>query len=448
MTEHMFSNKSLWFDTLASPITPNPTCVGDHTFDVAICGGGFTGLSAALHIKKLKPELSVAVLESHVCGYGASGRNGGFAMTLFGLTKPMLNGFYGDTKTHAAHLYMEDAVDFLVDLIKENNIDCDFEQSGYLLASMSKGQSKRLHADFKIAQKLGWEGIEHWDKKRLDEEFSFNPYVEGWYEPRCAILHPAKLARGLKDLAESIGVKIFENSPVQEFRKNKEASFEVSTPQGKIVSEKLVLALNAYSILFPQLNAKQYPVFSYIVATDPLTEEQLSTIGWKSRTGVEDPKNLIHYYRLTKDNRIVMGGGDCSLPLGKNLNLDENEKFFEQLKNYVHQIFPSLKNIRFSHQWGGPVSITADFAPAIGYLGKDKNAIYALGCTGHGVSLTPYNGLTIAEMVTGRESKRTEQWFVGRRVLPWPPEPIRFIATHMVKSYLKVEDRLFYRGLQ
>ena len=387
-----YRSKSWWLESLPQEIKPNPELQGKESADVVVIGGGYTGLSVGYYAKQIQPDMDVRVIESDVCGYGASGRNGGFSMTLFGLTKGITKFRFNDEKAKNAHIYMEKSVDYLHDVITKNNISCDYERSGYLLVGTSPGQVKRVEHDFSIMEKWGLGGVERWERARLAEEFHPDVYKPRWFEPRCGIANPAKLCRGLKDLAEGQGAIIYENSPVKSFGCKSPSGFVVKTDRGEIHSEYLVFATNAYSVLFPQLKKLQVPAFTHIVMSEPLTQAQYDSIGWKNRAGVEDARDLIHYYRLTADNRIVMGGGDVSLSYGANLNKDANEKIFGLLKNHVTEIFPQLKGIRFTHQWGGPVSITTDMTPVIGYLGADKKAILSVVCIGHGVSLTTMNG--------------------------------------------------------
>lgn len=440
-----YRSKSWWLESLPQEISSNPHLEGKKTADVIVIGGGYTGLSAGYHLKKIDPNLDVRILESEVCGFGASGRNGGFSMTLFGLTKGITKFRFNDEKAKSAHIYMEKSVDYLHDVITQNKIDCDYERSGYLLVGTSPGQVKRVEHDFKIMENWGMRGVERWERDRLADEFNTDFYKIGWFEPRCGIVNPAKLARGLKDLAEDQGAVIYENTPVKSFARKGKSGFVVKTDKGEIHSKYLVLATNAYSILFPQLKKLQYPAFTHIVMSEPLTTEQYGSIGWKNRAGVEDARDLIHYYRLTADNRIVMGGGDVSLGYGADLDKDLNEKIFTHLKNHVIEVFPQLKGVRFTHQWGGPVSITIDMAPVIGYLGDDKKAIFSMGCIGHGVSLTMMNGRTIAELITNRQTERTEMFFVGRKVFPWPTDLVTYGVTHAVRGFMKLEDMVYYK---
>ncbi|MCP3953440.1 MAG: FAD-binding oxidoreductase [Desulfobacterales bacterium] len=309
----------------------------------------------------------------------------------------------------------------------------------------SEAQVKRVEHDFKILEKWGLSGVERWDRKRLATEFNTDFYKLGWFEPRCGILNPAKLARGLKQVAENEGVAIYEQSPVTGFTKESSGEFVVQTAEGAVRADYLVIATNAYSILFPELRAMQKPAFTHIVLTEPLTAAQLEDIGWGCRAGVEDARDLIHYYRLTADNRIAMGGGDVSVGYGADLDKDLNEKVFRHLENHITEVFPQLKGIGITHRWGGPVSVTLDMAPVVGYLGQEQKALFSMGCIGHGVSMTTTNGRAIAELICGHQSERTELFFIGRRTVPWPPEPITHGLVHAIRGFMKLEDRFIYK---
>ena len=338
-----YRSKSWWLESLPHTITPNPRLEGTQKADVAVIGGGYTGLSVGYHLKQINPGIDVRIIESDVCGYGASGRNGGFSMTLFGLTKGITKFRFNDEKAKSAHQYMEEAVDYLHEVITQNNIDCDYERSGYLLVGTSPAQVKRIEHDFKIMEKWGLGGVERWGRDRLSAEFNSDFYKVGWFEPRCGIVNPARLARGIKGLAEKSGVVIYEQSPVIKFGQKATSGFIVQTEKGEIEAEYLVFATNAYSILFPELKNLQIPAFTHIVISEPLTREQYDAIGWKCRAGIEDARDLIHYYRLTKDNRIVMGGGDVSFGYGADLNQDLNDRIFGLLEAHVPRNFPPIE---------------------------------------------------------------------------------------------------------
>ncbi len=442
-----YKNRSFWLESLCE-VAPNPSLSGEKKTDVAIIGGGYTGLSTGYHLKTYDKGIEVTLLEAEICGYGASGRNGGFNMSLFGLTPSITKFRFGLERGKQARRFMEEAVTYLASFIKENEIDCDYEGSGYLLVATNKAQVKRLLHEIEVAQEMDFKGVEVWERDKLEEEYRTDKFLLGWFEPQCGILHPAKWARALKEITEKAGVNIFEYSPVLEFEKRKDApdgyTFILRTPEGRLFAKRIVFATNAYSILFPHLYKYQTPAFTRIVMTEPLSDEQMESIGWNNRAGIEDSRDFIHYYRLTKDNRIVIGGRDVGVTYGKNLEKDRDRKNFEELKKYLLWVFPQLEGIKFTHEWGGPVSITLDMAPAIGFVGKDKSALFALGYIGHGVSATFNTGRTLAELILEMKTSRTDLFFVGRKIIPFPPEPFRFVLSHAIRGYMRFEDKFKY----
>ena len=436
-----YSDKSFWLATYG-PYPPEAPLKGDLKVDVAIIGGGFTGLSTALNLRKDAPGLKVAVLEAEVVGYGASGRNGGFSMTLFGLEPAVTKMLFGYERMVAAHRYMEKAVDYLDALIKEHDMQSDYEFPGFLRAATTSGYVKRIQHDLELLTNMGISGIEWIDEQEICAQVNSPRFLGGWWEPRCGLLNPAKQARELKRVAKEYGAQIYEETPVLEIERGK--TFTLRTPGGSVTADKIVFATNAYSHLFPQLRSKQVPAFTHMVVTEPLADAQLAPIGWKNRQGIEDARNLVHYFRLTADNRLAMGGSDVSISYGRDMDRDLSPRIFSDLEQDVVWLFPSLQGVKFTHRWGGPVSVPIDLAPAIGTIG-DERAVYSLGCVGHGVSATHLNGRTLADLVLERKTDLTDVWFVNRRMIPWPPEPARLIASHALRGYLRIEDALYER---
>jgi glycine/D-amino acid oxidase-like deaminating enzyme len=438
-----YTQKSYWLDTYG-PYTPNEALAGDLTVDVAIIGGGYTGLATAYFLKRAEPALRVAVLEGEVVGYGASGRNGGFAMTLFGLEPAVTAALFGKQRTAEAHRYCERAVDLVRDLIREQAMQSDFEYTGFLRLATTRGFVKRIQHDLEILTSQGVTGIEWIDRAGAQAEVNSPIVLGAWREPRCGILNPAKHARELKRVAQAAGALVYEQSPVIEIKRA--GRFTLRTPQGTVSAEKIVFATNAYSHLIPELERRQVPAFTHMVITEPLTREQLDSTGWKNRSGLEDARNLVHYLRLTIDNRIAIGGSDVTISYGRDMDRDLNEKTFRQLEQDTLTLFPGLRGIQFASRWGGPVSVPVDMAPAIGQLG-DARAWYSLGCVGHGVAPTHLNGQTLADLLLERTTDLTSIWFVNRRTIPWPPEPLRWAASQAILGYLHAEDWWYERGL-
>ena len=432
---------SLWLAEYG-PYEPSPPLHGDATVDVAIIGGGFTGIATAHTLLKEQPGLRVAVLEHEYVGYGASGRNGSFSMTVVGLGIGPTAMLKGKAFVREAHAYMERAVDGLEALIRDNQLPCDYTRPGFLRMATTPGYVKRIRHDIDLAHQLGIPGIEWLDRDAARAKVDSELYLGAWWEPRLGLLNPAKLVRAEKRLALARGAQVYEQTPVTEIRRG--ANFRLRTPTGTVTSEKLVLATNAYSHLVPELKRRQTPAWTYMIATEPLSDRHFARIRWQERNGVEDARNLIHYYRITPDNRLIMGGGPVGLSSGANMDVDSSESAWRHLEEHAHLLFPVLKDVKITHRWGGPFSVTLDLTPALGYLG-DRRAVYSLGCIGHGVSTTHQNAITLADLLLERETENTACPFVNRRVIPWPPEPLRSAAAHAIRAYLRLEDWAYER---
>jgi glycine/D-amino acid oxidase-like deaminating enzyme len=430
-----FREKSYWLGT--APYEPSPALAGDIAVDVAVVGGGFTGLSTALHLREAE-DLDVAVLESEVVGFGASGRNGGFAMTLFGLTLAVTKWRFGPDRAREAHRYMERAVDYVGELVARHGIQCDYERTGFLRAATSPAYARRIQHEIEIVRSLGLEGIEWLPPEKLAERVRSPLYLGGWWEPRCALVNPARLAWGLKRAAVARGARFYERTPIAALERAADG-IRLTTPGGTVRAKKVVLATNAWSHLFPGVRRKQVPAFTHVVLTEPISPERRAAIGWKGREGIEDARDLVHYYRLTSDDRLLMGGGDVTLSYGRDMDRDLHEPTVRGLERHVARVFPALEGIRFTHRWGGPVSVPVDMAPAMGFFG-DERVLYSLGCVGHGVALTHLNGRALADLALGRKTDLTSVFFVNRKTIPWPPEPLRFVLSKAILGYMHAED--------
>jgi glycine/D-amino acid oxidase-like deaminating enzyme len=324
-------------------------------------------------------------------------------------------------------------------------IDCDRIRPGFLRMATTKGYIKRLRHQVERMNALGFEDIFWIGQDEARQRVNSVHYLGGMWEPRLVLVNPAKLVRAERNLAQCLGVEIFENTPALEITSG--AKFRIKTPQGVLTCQKMAFATNAYTHLFPALKRKQIPAFTYMIATEPLTPRQLEPIGWQGREGIEDARNLIHYYRITPDDRLVIGGGPVGLTYGNNLEADSSQSAWQHLEEHVHWLFPSVNSVRITHRWGGPFSVTADLTPAIGFVG-DKRAVYSLGCIGHGVSASHLNAQVLRDLLLERQSELLECPFLNRRIIPWPPEPLRMGIALALRGYLQLEDWVYERDLK
>ncbi len=421
-------------------LTPDesPMLEGRHRADFVVVGAGFAGLSTAYHIKNMDPGSEVVVLEAEHAGFGASGRNGGFSMTVFGASLSITYMIHGGGRTREAYSYMVEAVEYLERLIRENDLDVDYERAGFLRVATTSAQVRHLEKEMEIAGKIGLDGVEWWDGDRVQQEVHSPVFLAGWWEPRCGLVNPAKLALELKRLALRSGVEIYEKSPVLKVEKV-HGGVEVYTERGTVRASKVIFATNAYTHLIPPLRRIQIPAWTYMVATRPLSDGEWESIGWGRRMGIEDSRNLIHYFRPSPDGRLLMGGGPVIIGFGSRMRKPFHRKARRHLEDFIKVLFPQLRDVEITHHWGGPFSVTLDLVPALGYW-KDERFVYNAGCIGHGVSLMPSNGRILAELALDKKSSLTDLWFVNRRVLPWPPEPLRFILSAVIRGILQAED--------
>jgi glycine/D-amino acid oxidase-like deaminating enzyme len=427
---------SCWLDEFGD-YTPEPVLKGDLTVDIAVVGGGFTGLAAAYELQCAEPSLKVAVLEAKTTGYGASGRNGSFGMTVVGLGFGFTALLKGKTFLKDAYTYMVRAVETMDELILRANLDCQRIRPGFLRVATTRAYVRHLQAEIELMESLGISDFVWLSAEETRSRVNSETYLGAMWEPRLLLVDPARLVREEKRLAKQAGAQIYENTPVLDIQGK--SPYTLKTPSGQITAGKVVFAVNAYSHLFGPLRRKQVPAFTYVIATEPLTEQQLAPIGWGGFEGIEDARNLIHYYRLTPDHRILMGGGPVGLTYGGNLDADSNPSAWKHLEEHIHRLFPHLKGIKIDYRWGGPISVTTNLTPLIGSL-NGGSLVYSLGCIGHGVSTSHLNAQVIRDLILEYKTDLVDSPFVNIRHLSWPPEPLQSAAALSLRSLLQLED--------
>lgn len=439
---------SFWESQQARPVAQNKLCE-DTSVDVAIIGGGFTGLSTAREIKQDQPSLSVAVLEAAYVGYGASGRNGGFNMTLFGLEPDITLMRWGRQKALEAQAYMVRAVNHVRELVATHEIDSDYEHSGMVRVAYSDAQLKRLEHSLELFEKIGVGGNYVFQSEAEVQGKIHSPrFRAGVYEANSGTLNPYKHVRELQRIAEAAGAIVHEDTPVTWIDRNG-GEIVLQTPTGTVTCKKLVIAVNAWSGRIqglPRIRSRQTPVWTCQVVTEKLSARQWDEIGWQERQSIEDNRQLLHYFRRTACGRFTMGGGNVSFPQKTSIGSMDTARTWAELEAHIKWLFPSLKDISMDYGWGGPVSVNLDMTPEIGFIG-DERIVYSTGCIGHGVSLTQLNGRTIADLILEKTTDLTDFWIVNRKAIPWPPSLIGGVAIRAITGGLKLWDRLEERKL-
>jgi glycine/D-amino acid oxidase-like deaminating enzyme len=448
----MYEDKSFWARDYG-PYTPEPTLQESIKVDVAIVGGGFLGLNTAREFKKDNPNARLAVLEGDVVGFGASGRNAGFSMTLFGLEPQVTRMRWGRQRTVDAYRYMVRSVNYTKELIESNQLDSDYSHPGFLRVAYSDSQVKTLKGvltsfqDLGLADEMGMRWVE---QEALRDEFNSPMFTAGLEEIHTGLLHPTKHVRELKRLALAAGAEVYEQTPVTLIRRQGN-EVVLTTPGGTVRANKVVLATNAYTHLLKGLKKtsyRQFPMWTSVIVTERLTDEQWASIGWARRQGLEDVRQLLHYFRPTADGRILIGGQDVHAPWGmfEDLDHDHNPRTWRGLEAHLKHMFPSLRDVKTAYRWSGAVSINADMTPEIGFVG-DERIICSTGCMGHGVSLTHLNGRLVADLLNDNKTELTDFWIVNRRAIRLPGKVLSYLGTKAVRHTLRTADRIFERNM-
>lgn len=446
----MKNNQSFWQFRYGA-YTPNaPLPAGDHTADVVVIGGGFTGLSTAREVRKDNPEKKVMVLEASEIGFGASGRNAGFSMTLFGLEPEVTKLRWGMEKTTAAQHYMQDAVAYVKDLIADYGLASDYEHTGMWRMAYSDSQVKRLRNTFDLLTKASRpDSFEFYEAEDIRQQLNAPHAKAAIVERDTGILDPCKHVRELKRIAQDHGAEIYENTAVTDIRRS-EDKVCVTTANATITCKQLVVATNAWSHVLPgprKLRNRQTPVWTYQIVTEPLTEAEWTDMRWQNRMSLEDNRQLVHYIRITKDGRVTFGGADIESHRDGKMEHWHSARCWTKLQRNLAWLFPTLANKPIAYKWGGAVSVNLDMVPEISFVG-DRRIIASTGCLGHGVSLTQYNGRTIADLIAGRDTDRSRFWIVNRNAVPMmPSKTLNHIGIQGIAAVLRGVDRFEERKL-
>jgi glycine/D-amino acid oxidase-like deaminating enzyme len=419
------THRSFWHSELSE--SDWSSCIpfsGNSKADVVIVGGGFTGLSTAINLMQKNAGANVLLLESDFVGYGASGRNSGYVWPNFSTYVYMMR-LFGFEKTRAAYRYAAEACDYVADLVQEHGIECHYRKPGTVQAALGASFEDAMEADLALRQRLsGTVEVERLDADAISKKIGTRIASAGWFDPNVAFVQPARLALGLKQVARDLGAKIYEASPAIFFQRE-QRGVTITTPRGNIHADRVVIATNAYTGFLKglpelRLNKHQHPMYVHSEITAPLPESTWSAMGWNSSAGFITHGPVNHFMHRTKDGRIHWGcDAFLDVPRRGARGLNFRVGYSNTMSQHLQQFFPGINGLEGVQQWGGPVSITADGVFHLSFL-KDERVLISVGCNGNGVATAHLNGKTVAELLNGETTERTETWFVSRRPVKWP----------------------------
>ena len=428
------SRTPFWLDDPARPAA-RPRLDRHVRTDLAIVGAGYSGLWSAVLAKQRDPDRDVVVIEAASVGWAASGRNGGFCDA--SITHGATNGRERfpdeyDTPERLGH----DNLTGLVADVERFGIDCHLERTGELNVATEAYQV----ADLREAADQG-EG-KFLDTDEVRTEVASPTYLAGlWAEHRTVMLHPAKLAWGLARVAEELGVRIFEGTHVRGLSRQGDTTC-LKTRHATVTARQVVLATNVFPSLVRRIRPYVVPVYDYALVTEPLSSQQLASIGWEHRQGIGDVANQFHYYRLTPDDRILFGGYDAVYHFRRAIRpeLDDRPETFDRLSDHFFATFPQLEGLGFTHAWGGAIDLCSRFCAFFG-TAHDGRTAYATGYTGLGVGATRFGANVMLDLLSGQETERTATRLVRTRPLPFPPEPFAYAGVQITRASIAAADR-------
>jgi glycine/D-amino acid oxidase-like deaminating enzyme len=439
--------QSLWWSTLDAPVAPR-AALGRHLdVDVAIIGGGFTGLWTARELKRRDPALQIAVLEKEVCGFGASGRNGGWASAFYPLSDEAVISRHGRDAFDRLRRELQRGVRGLGEAIAGDDINADFVQGGTLDFARSELQADRLQQHVRDARELGYsdEDLVWLDESRVNDRGHVAGAVGATYSPHCARLHPARLVRGLAHVNERLGVEIFEGSPVTRIVGAKGTSAaEVATAGGSVHARYVVRATEGFTPTLAHQRRRVAPIFSLMVASEPQSRRFWDEAGFGEYETFADDRHLIIYGQRTSDDRIAFGGRGAPYHFGSTVEprFDENPKVFGLLEATLRELFPDLEG-DVAYRWGGPLAMARDQSPSV-LVDYESGLASAGGYTGDGVLMSYIAGNALADLLTAPDvtTEYTSLPFVHHRGKQWEFEPFRWLGINSALAAANWADRV------
>lgn len=430
-------HRSLWLREALGEVDL-PPLEGRTQADVCIVGGGYVGLWTAIWLKEWDPACDVVVVERDVCGGGASGRNGGFALSWWGKF-PSLSKLVGPTDALALCRHSTDAIDELERFSAAHGFDPHFVRGGWLWTARTPAQLDAWEDTVRAAEGVAPGVFARLSPEEVARRSGSPSHLAGVLEPSGATVQPAHLVRGLRRAALDAGVRIYEHTTMRKLGRRRPPYVE--TTRGRVDAEKVILATNAWAAGIRELHTKLAVISSDIVATARIPD-RLAEIGWTGGESITDSQLMVDYYRTTRDGRIAFGKGGWGIALGGWIppSFDRSERRARGVTADLHHAYPMLRDVPIEHDWSGPIDRSADGLPVLGELGGRQHVIYGIGWSGNGVAPSVIGGKVLAAKALGRDDDfgRFPLW--NRRPGMLPPDPIRYVGAHVVREAVRRKE--------
>ncbi|HXA58104.1 MAG TPA: FAD-dependent oxidoreductase [Streptosporangiaceae bacterium] len=434
-----YRSLSLWHETFPGTWLPRAALPGDRTADVAIVGAGYTGLWTAYYLQSLAPTLRITIVESEVAGFGASGRNGGWCSSIFPASRRRIAREGDEEDVRRMQRAMNDSVDEVGRVAAMEDIDCHYVKGGYLSVARNPAQWQRAQDEVAEARRWGF-GDDHLEllgATATRERIRARNALGATYARHCAALHPARLVRGLAEAVERRGAVIYEQTKVSSLEAR-----TVVTDHGTLTADVVVLATEGFTPTLAGHRRDIVPMYSLMVATEPLPQQQWESIGLGARETFSDKRHLRIYGQRTADGRLAFGGRGAPYHFASRVqpSFDRDASVHNMLQSVLRELLPGIGEVDFTHAWGGNLGIPRDWFPSVRY-DRRSGLAWAGGYVGDGVATSNLAGRTLAQLITGQESELTSLPWAQRRSRRWEPEPLRWAGVNAVTRLMTAADR-------
>ncbi|MEV1177910.1 FAD-binding oxidoreductase [Nonomuraea sp. NPDC049784] len=435
---------SFWYRQIGLP-DRRPPLPGPRSYDVAIVGGGYTGLWTAYYLKQAEPGLRIAILEKEFAGFGASGRNGGWLSAEFAGSRKRHAKARGRQAMIDLQHAMFQSVDEVIEVTRKEGIDADIHKGGLIHVATNPAQRRRLREELDDLRTWGYgeEDLRLMDRDEQRERMQVAGTLEATYSPHCARIQPAKLAVGLAEAVARLGVDIFEDTTVTEIRPRRDgAQAAAITTRGEVSADYVIRATEGFTASLAGQHRQWLPMNSSMIVTEPLPAEVWKHIGWSGNELLGDEAHAYIYAQRTADDRIAIGGRGVPYRYGSRTDVRgaTQPQTVALLWRMLVKLFPAAADARIQHSWCGVLGVPRDWCSTV-HLDHASGLGWAGGYVGSGVTTTNLAGRTLRDLVLRQDTELTALPWVGRQVRQWEPEPLRWTGVQLIYALFRTADR-------